>query len=96
MTVDAVVRNLEVIGEAAARISAEFKEAHARVEWRKIIGLRNRIVHDYFGIDLRIIWEVVQSFVPELNRSVSELRAASPGKRSESAGTKTQKGSAKT
>jgi uncharacterized protein with HEPN domain len=54
-TIDAVVRNLEVIGEAANRLPDEFKEKHPEVEWYKVVGLRNRIIHDYFGIDLKII-----------------------------------------
>src|SRR2546425_3354849 len=52
-TVDALVRNLEIIGEAARQLPAEFTQRHPHVEWRKIGGLRNRIVHDYFGLDLK-------------------------------------------
>ena len=54
-TIDAVVRNLEIIGEAANRLPDEFKDKHPEVEWYKVVGLRNRIIHDYFGIDLKII-----------------------------------------
>ena len=59
-TVDSVVRNLEIIGEATNRLPADFKAKHPQIEWRKIVGLRHRIVHDYFGIDLEIIWEITQ------------------------------------
>jgi uncharacterized protein with HEPN domain len=55
-TVDAVVRNLEVIGEASRRVPAKFASRHAGVPWPQLAGLRNRIVHDYFGLDLEIIW----------------------------------------
>ena len=54
-SIDAVVRNLEIIGEAANRLPDEFKEKHPEVEWHKVVGLRNRIIHDYFGVDLKII-----------------------------------------
>ena len=58
-TQDAVVRNLEIIGEAANRLPQEFKAQLADIEWPKIVGLRHRIVHDYFGIDLKIIWRII-------------------------------------
>lgn len=51
-TIDAVVRNLEIIGEAASRMPEDFTNQHSKIEWVKIIGLRNRIVHEYFGVDL--------------------------------------------
>eukprot|EP01041_Mallomonas_annulata_P032472 gene32472-54957_t len=55
-TVDAVIRNFEIIGEAANRLSEDFKETHSEIDWHKIRGFRNRIVHDYFGIDYSIVW----------------------------------------
>lgn len=54
-TVDAVIRNFEIIGEAANRLSEEFKDQHPDVDWHKIRGFRNRIVHDYAGVDLGIV-----------------------------------------
>jgi uncharacterized protein with HEPN domain len=53
-TVDAVIRNFEIIGEAANRLPEDFKETHSEIDWHKIRGFRNRIVHDYFGIDYSI------------------------------------------
>ncbi|MGH7149054.1 MAG: HepT-like ribonuclease domain-containing protein [Planctomycetota bacterium] len=73
-TVDSVVRNLEVIGEAANRLPAEFKASHSDVEWTRIVGLRHRIVHDYFGIDLGIIWEVLQKDLPAFKQRLARLR----------------------
>jgi uncharacterized protein with HEPN domain len=67
-SIDAVVRNLEIIGEAANRLPGEFKEKHPEVEWHKVIGLRNRIVHDYFGIDVKIVWEIMHSDLPVLRQ----------------------------
>jgi uncharacterized protein with HEPN domain len=71
-TVDAVIRNFEIIGEAASQISEPDKLQYSQIEWRKIIGLRNRIVHDYFGIDLDIIWEIKETFLQHL---LEKLRA---------------------
>jgi len=55
-TIDSVVRNFEIIGEAAGKLPPEFRDNHPDVQWKKIIGLRHRIVHDYFDIDVEIIW----------------------------------------
>jgi uncharacterized protein with HEPN domain len=72
-SIDAVVRNLEIMGEAANRLPDEFKESHSEIEWFKIVGLRHRIVHEYFGVDLEIIWQIVQKDLPELCRSLSRI-----------------------
>lgn len=68
-TIDVVARNLEIIGEAARQLPEEFKLRHTAIAWRQIAGLRNRIVHDYFGLDLEIIWQVLKSSLPELSVS---------------------------
>ncbi|MEZ0321218.1 MAG: DUF86 domain-containing protein [Thermus sp.] len=65
-TVDAVLRNLTVIGEAVKRPPVGFKLAHPEVEWRKIAGFRDVVVHDYFGVDLELVWDVVRNKVPQL------------------------------
>ncbi len=65
-TRDAVARNLQIIGEAARRLSPELKDAHSEVEWNRIAGLRNRIVHEYSGIDWQIVWDVIVARLPEL------------------------------
>jgi len=64
-TMDAVLRNLEVIGEAARNIPEELKNRFPDVEWRRMIGLRNIITHEYFGVDMNIIWQVATRNVPE-------------------------------
>ncbi len=58
MIIDAVIRNFEVIGEAANKLPDEFKDAHPEINWHRIRGFRNRIVHDYFGVDLAILWKI--------------------------------------
>lgn len=65
MVVDAVVRNLEVIGEAAKNIPEDTKKQYPDIPWKRIIGLRNIAVHEYFGIDLSIVWEIITSNLPE-------------------------------
>jgi uncharacterized protein with HEPN domain len=72
-TVDAVVRNLEIIGEAVKQIPAGVREQAPAVPWTKIAGLRDILIHAYFGIDLDIVWDVVTTRVPELARSVKPL-----------------------
>jgi uncharacterized protein with HEPN domain len=68
-----VVRNLEVLGEAARQIPDEFAAGHPDVPWRKITGLRNRIVHDYFGLDLEIIWQIVRNDLPSLRATLEKI-----------------------
>ena len=73
-TIDSVVRNLEIISEAANRLPEDFRAQHPEIEWRKIIGLRNRIVHDYFNIDIEIVWEIIQKDLPNLKSKLSLIR----------------------
>ena len=70
-TIDAVIRNFEIIGEATNRLPEEFKDKHTSIDWHRIRGFRNRIVHDYFGIDFSIVWEIKNSFLPNL---ISDLK----------------------
>ena len=72
-TIDAVVRNLEIIGEAAKQLPAEFKTQHSAIPWPQIAGLRNRIVHDYAGIDLKLVWNILKTAIPKLASQIAEL-----------------------
>ncbi len=72
-TIDAVVRNLEIIGEAANRLPEDFKERNSSVEWHKVVGLRHRIVHEYFGIDLGIVWQIAGIDLPALREALSQM-----------------------
>jgi uncharacterized protein with HEPN domain len=65
-TIDAVTRNLEIIGEAARQLSEEDRAQYPQIPWAQIVGLRHRIVHDYFGIDTELIWEIASKDAPEL------------------------------
>src|SRR5688572_24149034 len=64
-TVDAVIRNFEIIGEASNRLPSEFKEKNSNINWIRLKGFRNRIVHDYFGIDYSIVWNIIQHYLPD-------------------------------
>lgn len=72
-TQDAVVRNLEIIGEAAGRLPEKMKNAAGEIEWRKIAGLRNILAHEYFGVSLPVIWDVVQNKLEPLESSCRRL-----------------------
>lgn len=72
-TLDAVVRNLEIVGEAARQLPEEFAAQCPGVPWHQIRGMRNRIVHDYFGLDLEIIWQVISHDLPQLKVRLAEL-----------------------
>jgi len=74
-TVDAVVRNLEIIGEAAQQIPSEVRERYPEVPWRRVIGLRNVVVHEYFAVDVEIVWTVVRQSLPELKEALRRMMA---------------------
>ena len=65
-TYDATLRNIELIGEAATHLPDEVREAHPEIEWRSIIGARNRVAHAYSGIDNDVVWDIVQTDIPDL------------------------------
>jgi uncharacterized protein with HEPN domain len=73
LVVDAVVRNFTVIGEAAGRIPDDFKRKHMEIDWDRIRGFRNRIVHDYFGIDYQIVWLIIENNIPELRNLIRNI-----------------------
>jgi uncharacterized protein with HEPN domain len=72
-TQDAVMRNLQIIGEAARRVSEEFKESHPEISWREILGMRNRLVHEYGRINVERVWETVVDDVPRLVQQLGPL-----------------------
>lgn len=75
-TVHAVQHNFMIIGEAVARIPDDYKLQHNQIDWRQIKDFRNIIVHDYFGIDSRIVWDIIRQDIPDLLISISTLLAA--------------------
>lgn len=73
-TIDAVIRNFEIIGEAANRLPEEFTKSNKQINWNRIRGFRNRIVHEYFGVDLNIVWSIIENNLNDLNIQIQELR----------------------
>lgn len=73
MAMDAVVRNIEIVGEAANNISEETKRSHPEIPWGKITGMRNKIIHEYFGIDMEILWQTIQEDLRELRQQVEAI-----------------------
>jgi uncharacterized protein with HEPN domain len=73
MIQDAVIRNLQVTAESTQRLSGDLKAAHPEINWSGIVGLRNALVHDYFGVDLGVVWEIVVRDVPQLKSAVLKL-----------------------
>lgn len=68
-----IVHHLLILGEAASALSDIFKEQHSDIPWSKIIGMRNILVHNYFGIDPDVVWSVVETDLPQLQRRIGEL-----------------------
>jgi uncharacterized protein with HEPN domain len=73
MLIDAVVRNLEIIGEAVKKIPKEVKKDSPSIEWAKIAGMRDILIHAYFGIDKEIIWDVITNKLPPLQKEIRKL-----------------------
>lgn len=73
-TIDAVVRNLEVIGEAAKHIPRPTRLKHIDVPWKEIIGTRSKIAHEYFGVDIEILWKTVVEDIPHLKKQVTKIK----------------------
>lgn len=69
---DAVLRNLQVLAESTQRLSDTFKETHRKIEWYKISGLRNILVHDYLGIDLNTVWNIIEKELPRLKHLIAK------------------------
>ena len=72
-TQDAVVRNLEVIGEAVKNLSSDFREGHEDIDWTRIAGLRDRLIHQYFSVDWDILWSIIQERLPVLKVQITKL-----------------------
>ncbi|MDD2815800.1 MAG: DUF86 domain-containing protein [Thiotrichaceae bacterium] len=72
-TTDAVIRNFEVIGEASNQLPAIFCEQHPQIAWRRMADFRNVLIHKYFGVDLQLVWEIIQYDLPELRKRLESL-----------------------
>lgn len=73
-TIDAVVRNLEIIGEAVKGIPRSFRDAHPDIPWKRLAGLRDILIHEYFGVDLDIIWDIVRNVIPPIEARIRSIQ----------------------
>jgi len=73
IVIDAVIRNLEVIGEASTNIPEDIRKKYSVIPWKRMIGLRNIMIHGYFGVDLGIIWEIITRNLPETKPLIMKI-----------------------
>ena len=71
---DANIRRLEIIGEASRNLSNKLKERYKEIEWSKIIGTRNRVIHNYSDVDIDILWKIIKNDIPELKKQVEKIK----------------------
>ncbi len=71
-TQDAVVRNIEIIGEAVKNLSEELKNRHAEIQWKNLAGMRDKLIHHYFGVNFSIVWKVAKDELPDIGRHIEK------------------------
>jgi uncharacterized protein with HEPN domain len=72
-TINAVIRSIEVIGEASKKIPKNIRERHPDIPWKKIAGMRDKLIHEYFGIDLEILWKVAKEEIKKLEPGIKQI-----------------------
>ncbi len=70
---DAVIRNLEIMGEAAKNISVELKEKHPQILWKDLAGIRDKLIHHYFGVNLEIVWTIIKEDIPQMMEKIRNI-----------------------
>lgn len=73
-TIDAVIRNIEIIGEAANNIPLEIKKKNSGIPWKEMIGMRNKVIHEYFGVDKEVLWQTAKENLPNLKELVKKIK----------------------
>ena len=71
---DGVIRQIEIIGEAAKRVSNGIKEKYKDIPWKDIVGMRNKLIHNYFGVDIDAVWETVKKDIPVLKKKLMDIK----------------------
>jgi uncharacterized protein with HEPN domain len=72
-TIDAIIRNLEIIGEAAAHIPEDIQKQYPDIPWHQMKGIRNMLIHEYFGVDIDVLWRTVQDDLPILHKEIQKI-----------------------
>jgi len=70
---DAVIRNIEIIGEATKKISLNLKQAYSEIPWKEMAGMRDKLIHDYLGVDIEVIWKTIESDIPALDEMIRKI-----------------------
>jgi uncharacterized protein with HEPN domain len=70
---DAVIRNIEIIGEATKKISNELKTTYIEIPWREMAGMRNKLIHDYMGVDVEVVWKTIEIDLPEIESLIRKI-----------------------
>lgn len=70
---DAVIRRIEIIGEAVKNLPADYKRRHFEIEWREIAGMRDKLIHEYFGVNMDVVWHTIKKDIPKLKKEILEL-----------------------
>lgn len=71
--VRAYARSLEIIGEATKKLPKKFKDEHPEIEWKGMAGMRDKLIHDYFGVDYELVWDIIENKIPELKKHLERL-----------------------
>ena len=70
---DAIIRNIEIIGEASKKVSSNTKQTWYKIPWKEVSGMRDKLIHDYMGIDVKVVWQTIKEDIPSLEKLINEI-----------------------
>ena len=70
---DAIIRNIEIIGEASKKVSSDTKQTFYKIPWKEISGMRDKLIHDYMGIDAEVVWKTIKEDIPSLEKHITKI-----------------------